>query len=74
LASDPVQLWLDGKEVKLEEPLSLQKGPHPIRLELAKDSGNELAMTFIWKKPGDEKWEVVPATAFGKIPVRVSGR
>jgi hypothetical protein len=27
-----------------------------------------MVLHLVWKKPGEEKWEVVPASAFGKIP------
>ncbi len=67
LTTDSAQLWLDGRPVPLEKPLRLPAGSHRLRLDFEKDSGDSLALTLVWKKPGDEKWEVVPATAFGKI-------
>ena len=67
LTTDNAQLRLDGKSVVLEKPFRLATGPHKLRLDFEKDSGDSLALNFIWKKPGDDKWEVVPATAFGKI-------
>jgi len=70
LTTDSAQFWLDGKAVALETPLHLEAGPHSLRLDFGKDSGDTLALTLIWKKPGAGDWEVVPATAFGKIPSR----
>jgi hypothetical protein len=68
LTIDSAQLWLDRKPVSLEKPFRLAAGPHKLRLDFEKDSGDSLALNFLWKKPGTDKWEVVPATAFGKIP------
>lgn len=67
LTTDSGQLWLDGKAVPLAMPYRLTKGSHQLRLDFEKDSGDTLALNFIWKKPEDDKWEVVPATAFGKL-------
>ncbi len=67
LTTDSAQLWLDGRPVPLEKPFRLPAGSHSLRLDFEKDSGDDLALTLIWKKPGNEKWEIVPATAFGKI-------
>ncbi|HVZ79933.1 MAG TPA: glycosyltransferase family 39 protein [bacterium] len=74
LATDQVRLWLDGKAVQGGQGTRLGKGSHSLRLELEKDSGDQLALTLIWKRPGTDKWQVVPATAFGKVPLRVSSR
>ncbi|HTC22537.1 MAG TPA: glycosyltransferase family 39 protein [bacterium] len=68
LTSDSGQLWLDGKPVSLEKPLRLTVGAHKLRLDFEKDGGDEMVLHLVWKKPGEEKWEVVPASAFGKIP------
>lgn len=67
LTTDRVRFWLDGNGVMLENMIRLKAGMHPLKLEFEKDSGDTMALTLIWKKPGEEKWEVVPATAFGKI-------
>lgn len=67
LSTDDARLWLDGRPVPLEKPFRLAGGAHALRLDFQKDSGDSLALTFIWQKPGGGKWEVVPATAFGKI-------
>ncbi len=67
LTSDRAKLWVDGRPVVPEKTLSLVAGSHPMRINFEKDSGNDLALNFIWKKPLSEKWEVVPASAFGKI-------
>ena len=67
LTTDNAQLWLDGRSVVLEKNLRLTAGPHRLRLDFEKDSGDSLAVNFIWKEPGSDKWEIVPATAFGKL-------
>jgi hypothetical protein len=51
----------------LEKPIVIKKGNHRLSLDLEKDNGDHLALHLVWKKPGDDRWEVVPATAFGKI-------
>ncbi|HJT23861.1 MAG TPA: PA14 domain-containing protein, partial [bacterium] len=67
ITTDETQLWLDGKPVSWAKPLRLSPGAHALRLDFEKDSGDTLALNLIWKKPGEDKWQVVPATAFGKI-------
>ncbi len=67
LTTDSAQLYLDGKIVELEKPLSMKKGPHTLRLDLSKEDGDHLALHLVWKKPGEDRWEVVPAETFGKI-------
>jgi len=67
LTLDKAQLWLDGKPVTTERPLALKAGPHSLRLDFEKDGGDTLALHLIWKKPGEDGWEVVPATAFGIV-------
>ncbi len=67
LTTDRARLSLDNKPILLEKPVSLRTGSHPIRLEFEKDQGSNLAVHLIWEKPGDKGWEMVPASAFGKI-------
>lgn len=67
LTTDKAQLWLDGKVVPLEKPLPMKKGPHGLRLDLEKDEGDSLALHLIWKRPARDRWELVPAEAFGKV-------
>jgi 4-amino-4-deoxy-L-arabinose transferase-like glycosyltransferase len=67
LDKDRARLWLDGRTVELEKPFSLKAGVHDLRLDFEKDSGDQLTLHLIWKKPGEEKWNVVPAEAFGLI-------
>lgn len=68
LTTDSGQLWLDGKPVPLEKPLRLAAKAHALRLDFEKDGGDSMALHLVWKKPEEPNWEVVPATAFGKIP------
>jgi hypothetical protein len=65
LEKDKAQLWLDDRKVDLEKPFVLKTGDHDLRLDFEKDSGDELALHLIWKKPGEDKWQVVPAETFG---------
>ena len=67
LTSDKAQLWLDGKRVALEMPLKMARGAHSLKLEFEKKDGDSLVLHLIWKKSGDTHWEIIPATAFGKI-------
>lgn len=67
LTSDRARLWLDGKEIPLEKALLLAGGSHSLRLDYEKETGYYMALHWVWKKPGDDKWEVVPATALGSI-------
>jgi hypothetical protein len=67
LTTDSGQLWLDGKPVLLEKPFKLKAKAHALRLDFEKDGGDAMALHLVWKKPGEPNWEVVPATAFGKI-------
>lgn len=65
LSDGPEQFWLDGKEANLPAFLVLSKGSHPLSLNYEKGTGYFSTIHLIWKKPGDENWEVVPPTAFG---------
>lgn len=67
LTTDRAKLTLDKTPVPLEKPVPLRAGPHPLQLEIEKDQGSSLAVHLVWIKPEDKTWEVVPATAFGKI-------
>ncbi|HEY5038963.1 MAG TPA: PA14 domain-containing protein, partial [bacterium] len=67
LTPDSAKLWLDGKTVALEKPVALVPGSHTLRVDYEKDSGYYTALHLVWKKPGAENWEVVPATAFGHV-------
>jgi hypothetical protein len=69
LTTDQARLFLDGREVSFLNPAPLQKGPHRLKLEWERDHAETLALSLIWKKPGDGSWEVVPATAFGRPPL-----
>jgi 4-amino-4-deoxy-L-arabinose transferase-like glycosyltransferase len=65
LTTDKADLWLDGRPVALEMPLLLAGGPHALRLDYSKDGGDEMLLHLLWKKPGENRWEVVPAAALG---------
>ncbi len=67
LTTDRGQLWLDEKLVSLEKPVNLTAKAHRVRLDFAKDGGDEMILHLVWKKPGESNWEVVPASAFGII-------
>src|SRR5208337_4107938 len=65
ISDGPEQFWLDGKEAGLPAVFALPKGSHPLSLNYEKGTGYFSTIHLLWKKPGDENWEVVPATAFG---------
>jgi 4-amino-4-deoxy-L-arabinose transferase-like glycosyltransferase len=74
LTSDWAELEIDGRKIgesPTGEPgkLELSKGTHRILVRYRKKDGDAMALHLIWKKPGEERWEVVPAAAFGKINV-----
>ena len=69
LASDPSSLSIDGKPMALaaNEPsagCALARGPHRIVLDFQNTSNFSPVFSFLWKKPGEENFEVVPASAF----------
>ncbi len=69
LATDQSSLELDGKMLLRnrggESKMGfLGKGLHPIRAKFHTVEGMEAAFTLLWKKPGDKRYEVIPATAF----------
>lgn len=69
LATDAARVRLDGQWIlsgdKMESPeLLLNKGLHPIHVTFQKSSGTDAALSLLWKKPGDSKYEVIPNTAF----------
>jgi hypothetical protein len=68
LSSDRTALWLGGKSISPESPVRLVRGPHALKVEFVKEEGYYPALHFIWKRPGADAWEVVPASAFGKVP------
>ncbi len=68
LTTDQAQLWLDGKPVAFHKPFPLRAGTHSLRLDFEKDQGDVMVLHLVWRKPGEPKWEVIPATAFGKAP------
>ena len=67
LTQDHGALWLDGMPVALEKPVRLASGSHALRVDYEKDSGFYSELHLVWKKPGAENWEVIPASVFGKI-------
>ncbi|MGH7739653.1 MAG: glycosyltransferase family 39 protein [bacterium] len=68
LTTDSAQLRLDGKSAPWTAPIVLARGRHALRLDFEKNSGDQLALSLIWKKPGDVTWRMIPATAFGIPP------
>jgi hypothetical protein len=69
LATDPVQMALDGKTVLSSENqeskgVLLKKGRCSIEVDFQKLSGTDTALSLLWKKPRSVKYEVIPAMAF----------
>ena len=76
LASDPSVLSIDGNPVTLaaNEPSTghaLAKGPHRIILDFRNTSNFSPAFSFLWKRPGEDRFEVVPASAFHSPPDKI---
>ncbi len=69
LATDQVKMFLNGREVLTGEnresgSVFLKKGPRLIEVDFQKTSGTDTALSLLWKKPGNDKFEVIPPTAF----------
>ncbi len=69
LASDPSAFSINRESATLtgNEPsrgIHLAKGSHSIVIDFQNTSRFSPAFSFLWKKPGDDKFEVVPASAF----------
>ena len=74
--TDRAQVTLDGKALTPPGPVptgsvTLDKGWHSIRLDFQMGDGYASAISLAWKKPGDEKYEIIPPQAFG--PVEAAG-
>jgi len=54
----------DGKP---QGEVHLTKGPHSIDVYYAKPNGWGADFTFLWIKPGDMSFDVVPNSAFGEV-------
>jgi hypothetical protein len=72
LTMDGASVWVDGKLCfesgkSTQDRVPLSRGPHSLRVEYRKTSGDWMALHLIWMHPGAAGWEVVPATAFGKV-------
>jgi hypothetical protein len=69
LTTDGARLDLDGKPVCPEgnrdsAGVSLSPGAHALAVWFQKTGGTEAALSLLWMKPGDGRYEVVPATAY----------
>ncbi len=72
LTMDGASVWVDEKLCfesgkSSQDKVRLGQGPHSLRVEYHKTSGDWMALHLIWMRPGATGWEVVPAAAFGKI-------
>jgi 4-amino-4-deoxy-L-arabinose transferase-like glycosyltransferase len=75
LTWDWAKVWVDGKPCfesgkSLKEELQLGRGAHTLRVDYRKTSQDWMALHLIWKIPGSDHWEVMPATAFGTIKLK----
>jgi hypothetical protein len=75
LTRDWAAIWVDGKLCfesgkSLKEEIQLSRGTHTLRVDYRKTSQDWMALHLIWKTPGSDHWEVVPATVYGKITLQ----
>lgn len=81
-ASDRGALFIDGKplmyvpsfvgDVRFNQKITLRRGKHDIDFYLLNRSG-EIRLSVAWKLPGFDKFELVPAAAFGTLPLTTAG-
>lgn len=69
LTTDAASVKLDGKPVRLwenteSEGIPLARGLHALDVYFLKSNGTDAALSLLWKKPGDVKFEVIPHTAY----------
>lgn len=72
LTTDEAWIEIDGRKIFSTaggDPVATRftKGPHSIKIQYQKTFGNTQMASLIWKKPLEDRWEVVPAEAFGKV-------
>ncbi len=70
LTLDQAILTVAGKELPVNDGgrspgLMLGPGSYPLTLEYRKEEGSDMALHLLWMPPGAEKWEPIPAEAFG---------
>jgi hypothetical protein len=68
LTTDSASIKINEKAVVMggdneSKDILLAKGKHPLDVYFLKSSGTDTALSLLWKKPGDAKFEVVPHTA-----------
>ena len=73
LTSDWAAVKLDGRKIidsSLDKPadLILSRGSHRLEIDFRKTGGQATVFHFIWKRPGADRWEIVPASAYGTLP------
>ncbi len=77
LATDQSRLVLDGKNI-LESGNQessddyLRAGDHPLRVEFNKTQGGVALFHLLWKRPGADRFEIIPAGAL-EIPAHAHG-
>ncbi|HVZ80509.1 MAG TPA: glycosyltransferase family 39 protein [bacterium] len=69
VTSDEGSLRVDGRTLG-DGPVALKAGPHAVVLRLERASDPQVAMDFhwLWKRPGRDRFEVVPNSCLGKLP------
>lgn len=70
--ADRAQVTLDGKALTPPGPVpsglvTLGKGWHSIQLDFQMGMAYASAISLAWKKPGNEKYEIIPPQVFGFI-------
>lgn len=72
LTNDHIQMNLDHLPILTDSRrtrrLFLKKGRHPIEIHFKKTEGVDTALTLLWKIPGDDRFETVPASVLEPGP------
>ena len=81
-ASDRGALWIDGKPVlwvpgstgdtRFNATVNLKKGLHDIVFYLENLAG-EQRLSVVWKRPNQNRFELIPSEAFGMSPKAIAG-
>ena len=73
LTTDQVKLSVEGKKIfsggsEIPGEIYLKRGGHRLEFFFQKASGTDTALSLLWQKPGDSKFEVIPFSAYRKNP------
>jgi hypothetical protein len=74
LTTDSAKINVDRKTVLDQgntesKEVFLRKGSHRINVFFQKSEGVDTVFNLLWKRPGAEKYEIIPYTAFKRTPI-----